>query len=1497
MVPKNTFLKKKREEEHEAENVMSEEDTRGRKSSLNVLRDDNAAMSRNAGDVRTSEANDGPLDGCSGGDFISLTQAVEKSEKISYGFAASSKYVTSQSERSQPIRSSPRQKKNATSALDRLLCTNSRQKEGKSNSGLNMETKTTVSDKVVVVEQEQQRCKVEAHGDLGENNRNKVRGEFPVALDKAPSTTLAREFGPDSKEKKKKREEEKKVELRVSFPAPSLSWGSADEQLFVHDNVRTIKKDRRSIDSNNKKRKENPRGAPPIPVEEDHTSKISPPKEFIAEWDDEEDDESIENHDIYLKTDTTAAVVEKTTLENCTTNVSRVANALKMDSSDMNVQEKIMKKLERIDSQGARIAAQRIIRIQKDDNVLHLHVVACLKSSNMVVPKIITLKDHWVDIQVQVNDLIRVHSISKGNEISGNCEITATNGLILVLHPELLLSATMLGGSFQCLRKAFINTVIGDGPGGDASEAATFGTLLHELAEKSLINSGSSAMSNNFAGMNENCMEDFIVGLARKSALDLYAINKTVDNFIEHARNVISGVEKWSKKLTALSRKSRIMARDLGSKMSSANRNDYQIANMREENARRFNQPCGGVHVEVRKNGASNSNVLEVSEIVDIEEIIWAPRLGLKGQIDAIAEARIRTGKQSTDVKVVPVELKTGKWKDVVEHGAQVLLYTLMIGERYFQNQGASPFGVLHYTNDDQNEEGKTTVIERTNLEIAFLMHQRNRLASALQPRDDDEASLDQNRFLYPAENLIERTHLPQVHSKLASGILPNMSPSSWCERCFQRESCFTLHKSLESGNEQTSGLQIFAASTDHITKSHSEWLNKWIRLVDLESSASHGKRATPWMDVEVVCSRKGGIAVNGLKLIHHNIQKQISLTPEDGTPRRDSFTGVSPGNIVNEDEWFHEFIVSDSSNEQCSLSKFSPGDRVVLSRNDGLMVTGRATIEKVEINHNMLSLVTSRPLRVQSKEHISIQPSLPGSANLNELWRIDRDGAGHAMAARSRGNLIATLAKDVSQNKNQKLMHIPSETRRRIIDFAEPVYENFTSIKLPGRYMNDFAEFERDYLDIVVDLNAEQRYAVEKVVTCSDYALVLGLPGAGKSETLVCCILVLALLEKRVLITSHTHNAVDNILKRLPSKNCERFIRIGDDEFKVLKEVRRYRLGGEIWDASSFDAINYASEKARIVGATCYALNHPFFARKEFDVVLVDEAGQLTLPAILGPLLLSKTFVLVGDHHQLPPLITSEVARRSGMEDSLFAQLCNKNPNAVCSLTCQYRMNEPLTKLPNALTYDGKLKPANDAVANRMLSVEEDFDVKARKIQWLTNATSEQPNKAVIFLDTSAEETVQDQTRESSDERPVNKGEQRLVLEIVRSLIRRKVEAAKIAVLSPFNAQVDEISELLKTDEKVSDVESLTIDKAQGRDFDAVIISFVKSNPRGDTTELLEDKRRLNVAITRAKSKLILIGNMQTLRGSNAMSRMLDVIASEKMIEPVDSSFVKLFL
>ena len=112
----------------------------------------------------------------------------------------------------------------------------------------------------------------------------------------------------------------------------------------------------------------------------------------MVEWDDDEDDEIIENHHKYLNTDS-AVAVEKATLENHATSVSRVASALKIDPSDMNVQEKMMKKLERVDAQGSRIAAQRIIRIQKDDSILILHVVSCRKSSNSEQPKIYLPKE------------------------------------------------------------------------------------------------------------------------------------------------------------------------------------------------------------------------------------------------------------------------------------------------------------------------------------------------------------------------------------------------------------------------------------------------------------------------------------------------------------------------------------------------------------------------------------------------------------------------------------------------------------------------------------------------------------------------------------------------------------------------------------------------------------------------------------------------------------------------------------------------------------------------------------------------------------------------------------------------------------------------------------------------------------------------------------------------------------------------------------------------
>ena len=136
--------------------------------------------------------------------------------------------------------------------------------------------------------------------------------------------------------------------------------------------------------------------------------------------------------------------------------------------------------------------------------------------------------------------------------------------------------------------------------------------------------------------------------------------------------------------------------------------------------------------------------------------------------------------------------------------------------------------------------------------------------------------------------------------------------------------------------------------------------------------------------------------------------------------------------------------------------------------------------------------------------------------------------------------------------------------------------------------------------------------------------------------------------LGKSVLITSHTHSAIDNILSRLPAVGITDFMRIGD-EVKVAPGVREYMLGSERWPCSVSDDMRKISDVAGVTGATCYAMGHAYFQRKTYDVVLVDESGQITLPNIIPPLCVAKTFVLVGDHHQLPPLVVSKRAVAGG--------------------------------------------------------------------------------------------------------------------------------------------------------------------------------------------------------------------------------------------------------
>lgn len=144
----------------------------------------------------------------------------------------------------------------------------------------------------------------------------------------------------------------------------------------------------------------------------------------------------------------------------------------------------------------------------------------------------------------------------------------------------------------------------------------------------------------------------------------------------------------------------------------------------------------------------------------------------------------------------------------------------------------------------------------------------------------------------------------------------------------------------------------------------------------------------------------------------------------------------------------------------------------------------------------------------------------------------------------------------------------------------------------------------------------------------------------------------------------------------------------ISNQEFKTVSEVETY----------------YA--KAQVVICTSLGINHPIFMRKRFDYCIVDEASQLTLPSCIGPLRLAQSFVLVGDHYQLPPLVRSKAALKAGFGESLFKQLAEAHPQAMVHLCSQYRMNEEIMLVANRLVYNNLLRCGSEAIGKQRLEI-----------------------------------------------------------------------------------------------------------------------------------------------------------------------------------------------
>lgn len=446
-----------------------------------------------------------------------------------------------------------------------------------------------------------------------------------------------------------------------------------------------------------------------------------------------------------------------------------------------------------------------------------------------------------------------------------------------------------------------------------------------------------------------------------------------------------------------------------------------------------------------------------------------------------------------------------------------------------------------------------------------------------------------------------------------------------------------------------------------------------------------------------------------------------------------------------------------------------------------------------------------------------------------------------------SLGNLSSLLAQSEHSAKLRKL----------VIELAKPSYttsllEYTQEVKLAA---------EHDPETLLTALNTDQRQAVQSALGTEDYICILGMPGTGKTSTISCLVQLLAARGQSVLLTAYTHSAVDNLLAKLPGHVD--VVRLGAPG-RVHPSVKHLTADSLTSHIASPEQLREFYTSKRVVATTCLGMSHSMFEYRRFDYCIVDEASQLTQPICLGPLLMADRAVLVGDHYQLPPLVQSKEAREGGLDVSLFKRLTASG--CVRELAIQYRMNADIMSLSNLLTYKGRLSCGSEDVALGRLKVNTD----TTSIPWLTKCLT----STVLYLNTAGL-TAAREVREGN--MISNSTEAQLVKDVCSTLINAGVGEANIGVLSPYNQQLKLLSSLLSPE-----IEQLTADRYQGRDKPCIVISFVRSNTEGEVGELLKDPHRLNVALTRAKYKLLMIGDLSTL-GREGMFSKLEAWLREK--------------
>ncbi|KAI5962951.1 dna2 [Candida pseudojiufengensis] len=740
-----------------------------------------------------------------------------------------------------------------------------------------------------------------------------------------------------------------------------------------------------------------------------------------------------------------------------------------------------------------------------------------------------------------------------------------------------------------------------------------------------------------------------------------------------------------------------------------------------------------------------------------------------------------------------------------------------------------------------------------------------------------DRYDMDINSFIlvYTKEELTKKCNIRisdlrslinlrnRVSEHFKSGVsLPDLIRKSDCERCEILSGCMTLNYLVEDGTKENSGIEedeystITAGLSDPKFK---EFFKYWDFLIAKEEELM-GKSLKQLWNVPSHLRQERGKCFDNLKIIESN---------------EDENSIFYYRNVKSEKTNARQFLYTFAKDQvgpsfNFLSSKFTYNDRVIISDQDGHFAVTTGFVKAISKSQIVISTkrrLTTHDQKLKNfnkKNNQMIESLIHGKpnfrANGEKRFIVDKDEMFYGLGL-ARFNIL-----------NLFLTGSPPKLKNLIVNLKEPQFSSEDSFKYAG----------------TTNFNTCQSNAIKKVFSADDYALILGMPGTGKTTLIVEIIKAIVSQGQTVLISSYTNSAVDNILLKLIDKIAK------NDNVKILRVGHPSRVNKALHDyipdfkepIKSKTQYVETYSTPNVVATTCLGVaDHCFNLRNEFDYCIVDEASQITLPINLGPISLAKKFVLVGDHYQLPPLVlhpNPEV--KSGLSRSLFRILSEAHPNALCELTDQYRMCEEIMQVSNVLVYDNKLKCGSQEVAkqslkipnpNAMLKISQ--SEVPEQFKWMDNLIFDETKK-VLFLDHDtipARETVFGE----SIQNPI---EAKLIHQTVKALVTAGIDESQIGVMSFYRSQL----ELLKRNlSSKTDLEILTADQYQGRDKQCIIISLVRSNEERNPGDLMKEWRRLNVAVTRAKSKLIILGSKSTLTSADITNTFIEFLESKNWL------------